>query len=334
MKTRRKSNSATNENPEPSVSEPPEDSKQTPQNAQQTTKTRKKNLQENPEKSASDELNISALIKRSRHPFEKDHFIESKSLTCTQRAITCCIQQNGGRATENEILAFVTDNWSILEKMGAKLATPLPDLRILRINLSVKKKSVPLFLCTNTKPTEWMVNESHDEEMQQQKNKPQKDAKEANESAEKQKGKKEEAKEISHASAKQPRTFNDMLILGEARGSFESSVTDTLAKFPGGLTIDQLSKETEKIADCSGLFESLDHERRVRAVLIAKKAIGQVVEKDGVWFIAEDEDSIRRRLDEINSKKLDYLPQCMRTIRITDMTLDEFYSALKENKVF
>ena len=116
---------------------------------------------ESPIEQPSDQYSaIENQILEARHPFELNHFIESKTLTPSQRAITCCIQMNKGWASEDTLLTFLQTNWGFIGKINTKLPNNMPDTRILHINLAVKKKGIPLFVQNPDDALVWTVNTS------------------------------------------------------------------------------------------------------------------------------------------------------------------------------
>ena len=267
----------------------------------------------------NDKNSVEYQISHAKHPFEKAHFVESKTLTPSQRAITCCIQLNGGQATEDELLSFLQENWGFIGKMNMKLPNNMPDTRILHINLAVKKKSIPLFVQKPNDPLTWIVNTNTDGQGVMRKSK---SASGIVSYTPVQKDKEEEQEETLVVEEKES-FFNHVMKEVDDTDSFEAHVISELGKHEDGISLNDLVDETKDFEGKDGLFKQLDHRRRVRAVLIAKKALGHCFEKNGIWLTKD------KTKEETDFQKNSYLPDCLKSIKIPDLTIDEFYKVLK-----
>lgn len=266
---------------------------------------------------ASDPNTIEYKIVHAKHPFEKRKFIESKVVTPSQRAITCCIQTNGGWASEDVLLEFLQKNWGFIGKMNIKLPNNMPDTRILHINLAVKKKNLPLFVQDPAKPYMWTVNTSTDYSQISDKSR----------IILSRRSQETDQENDGEDSQKEPETLEEAYRKDKA-DSFEAHVFQTLKTYQDGTTLEQLAEATKQYEGQPGLFQLLTHIRRVRAVLIAKKSTNDVFEKNGIWScylnIPKPPETVR--------KESDFLPPCLRSVNITELTLDEFYNVLKQNR--
>ena len=274
-----------------------------------------------------DKDSIEYKIVHAKHPFEKSKFVESKTLTPSQRAITCCIQLNGGWVTEDELLSFLQKNWGFIGKMNTKLPNNMPDTRILHINLAVKKKSIPLFVQKPGDPLTWTVNTSTDGSFNFPKSKSGNLGGLAS-SADKEKSSEEEE-------TKKPIDREALLYqitqMGEKPDSFEALVYEELKKYPEGISLEDFAKATESLKGKEGIFPQLEHIRRVRAVLIAKKAIKLAYEYNGLWSI--NDLTPKPQKDQTPVRNIDF-PDCLKNVNISSMTIDEFYKVLKDNHVY
>ena len=270
---------------------------------------------------------IHEKILKTKHPFERIHFIESKSLTPSQKAITCCIQLLGGEATEEQLVTFLQTNWDFIGKMNSKLPNNIPDLRNTRINLAVKKKSIPLFLPKEDCPTTWVLNTSPDDYLNMAKSRSLlfKETR----SSDRPESRENDKKEPQNSS--RLRSLEDILMINEDNDSFEEKVFNSLKQHPEGITLEALIEETKGYAGVPGLFPTLDHKRRVRAVLLSKKNMKMAEQEGNLWKIPGDGSNTSfKKTIRYNDK----LPSFLRTVRLSDFTIDEFYNVLKENKIY
>ncbi|EAY17888.1 hypothetical protein TVAG_011130 [Trichomonas vaginalis G3] len=265
----------------------------------------------------SDDPNaIEYKIIHAKHPFEKRKFIESRVVTPSQRAITCCIQMNNGWASAADLLQFLQNNWSFIGKLNSKLPNNMPDTRILHINLAVKKKNIPLFIQDPNKPHYWTVNSSTDFAQLQDKTK--------YNIPNQQPG--EVSKVEGEVTPDEPTSLEEIYKM-ENKDSFEAHIHEALKSYEHGVTLEELAEATKKHEGEPGLFQILPHVRRVRAVLIVKKSIGEVFEKNGVWTCYTEP----TKIPEV--AHTDFYPACLRTVDVTELTLDEFYNIIKSSKV-
>ena len=274
-----------------------------------------------------DKDSIEYKIVHAKHPFEKSKFVESKTLTPSQRAITCCIQLNGGWVTEDELLAFLQKNWGFIGKMNTKLPNNMPDTRILHINLAVKKKSIPLFVQKPGDPMTWTVNTSTEGTFGITKSKSG-NFNYSNSSLPKEKNSEEEEAPVPTDSGS---LLYQITQETEESSSFEALVYDELKKYPEGITLEDFAKSIEFLNGKNGIFPQLEPTRRVRAVLIAKKAIGSAYEYNGKWSV--NDISPKPQIQQTHFHH-DAFPDCLKHANITGMSVDEFYKVLKENHVY
>lgn len=80
------------------------------------------------------------------HPIEVMGNENTKFLTPIQKAITKCIMDHGGSASETELLDYVSKNWRIINENSVRHFQVAPCKRLLRLNLSIKKNNQQLFI--------------------------------------------------------------------------------------------------------------------------------------------------------------------------------------------
>lgn len=243
---------------------------------------------------------IENQILDARHPFELNNFIESKVVTPSQRAITCCIQLNNGWASEDTLLTFLQTNWGFIGKLNTKLPNNMPDTRILHINLVVKKKGIPLFIQKNDDPSMWTVNSSTERGAFMT-----------------------QASLISDDEKKSLEKVEPE--------SFEDCVLSELKKFPQGISLDELVRETVPFENKNGLFKALEHPRRVKAVLVSKKNENIIFEKNGFWSM---QNHVIASTKGRQFSQDSILPPQLKNIRVSELSVGQFFSLLKESKVY
>lgn len=84
-------------------------------------------------------------LMHAQHPLESAGLLNGKMLSVTQRAMICCINRNGGAASEKVILRFLKKHWQFIRKNSAKDYRDTANCRVLRINLNSKKNGHNLF---------------------------------------------------------------------------------------------------------------------------------------------------------------------------------------------
>ena len=239
---------------------------------------------EPPKDAQGDDL-IHLQIHKSKHPFEENGFISQYTLTPSQKAITCAIRLNGGFATEAFLLQFLQKHWDYIGKMNTKLPNNIPDARILRINLAVKKKGVPLFIRNPENNEEWTLNTSTKIE-----NLPK--TEESYEKGDDECDKPEEPELVVGCTMKQVFPLNREVIkkiVNMPSGEFETLVLKELESAKEPLSIDDLASRIPSERVVPGAFASMQHERRIRAVLIMLKQYGKCVKEGDKWKYHEEE---------------------------------------------
>lgn len=99
-------------------------------------------------------------VRETMHPFEIAGICGDKPLSIMQKTMTFCINYMGGSASDEEILGFLRRFWhDILPK--SEPPKPIPDKRVLHINLAIMKERRPLFVKSQEDPLRWCVNKAN-----------------------------------------------------------------------------------------------------------------------------------------------------------------------------
>jgi hypothetical protein len=97
-------------------------------------------------------------ICEAMHPFEVTGLCGDKPLSIAQKAITFCIEHQGGAASDTEILAFLRRFWGEIIPKEDRKHSSVPDKRILHINFSIQKGKRFLFVRSPDDPEKWCLN--------------------------------------------------------------------------------------------------------------------------------------------------------------------------------
>ena len=80
------------------------------------------------------------------HPLEIYAPKGRKKSSPMQRAIITCINNNHGSASEEQILEYILSKWDIINKYSERGVLTEPNIRVVRLNCAVKKRSRHLFI--------------------------------------------------------------------------------------------------------------------------------------------------------------------------------------------
>ena len=184
------------------------------------------------------------------HPNEINSKKIVKKSSPMQRAIIDCINKNGGKATEAEILKYITEKWDIINKYSERGVLVEPNIRVVRLNCAVKKKGRHLFIQSPDDPETWMFNICS---KRNQKGIIQTGETSSNESS--------TPTEIIDSSLKD--ISND-----EEHLSFEECLFKCFSIQSVYVSFDDICMFMRKYEKNDGLFSSLPFERRVKACLL------------------------------------------------------------------
>lgn len=211
------------------------------------------------------------------HPFEDSKKGCGKKSSPFQKALIACINENNGYATEQQLLDYVVKKWDIIVKYTPRAFISEPSIRVIRLNLSVRKKARHLFLKHPELPDTWIINSSP------RKNPPKRTLfrntmiDESSEEDEK------TSSEIEAPIESEPDVINESYIMH--KDTFERYVEDYMKSVEGDVKLEDIALQLSKFKDKAGLFKCLPLERRVRACLIVLKSEGRVFfdEKTNTW---------------------------------------------------
>lgn len=92
------------------------------------------------------------------HPFEESGLVSDGTISPIQKAITYCMKNLGGWATDEQILAFFRKYWSAIVESCDHNYKQIPDKRVLHINYAIQKERRALFVKCPTDPNKWGPN--------------------------------------------------------------------------------------------------------------------------------------------------------------------------------
>jgi len=278
---------------------------------------------------------IQYKILNAKHPFELAHMVEAKQMTPSQRAITCCIQMNGGWAREDVLLNFLQEHWGFIGKMNSKLPNNMPDSRVLHINLAVRKKGNNLFVQNPENGELWGLNHVEDLKTRNPRYKGvgrdlrlKRSESQSHDSSGHSDDESSEAERLS-TSSNSPANGNRA---EEPRIKyFEDRIVDILRDKPNGLLLKDIIELSKPLEGQEGLFNQLPHDRRVRACLITKKELSEVYHRNEYWSCFESHEPTSR-FDHTFSASI--LPDSLKGVKVADITVDQLWSMLKEKKIY
>ena len=361
-------------------------------------------------------LPIQEQLHTAMHPLELKGFIDKKSLNVSQRAITCCLLLNNGRASEDRILLFLKNHWDLITQAAGK-NLPVPDSRIMHINLVVKKKGVPLFIQADDNPLNYTFNRNpklvipskrgqqveyqfpdffnmsamqmqnpnlYFQQMQFQNQEPASQNSSQNAQQPQNSGTQNVQMNFQNlmnmnmnipmSMGMQPMTINSMnmpmpqqmntsqnrqisghvmqggkmmamqtpVVPSSAASvpipmistpdikadTFESLILTLLQMAsPKGVSLEDLIRSTENSNNIPGLYNCLEHPRRVKAILLSYKFNGNVTFENGHWYFANKEKN------EDNSQKSQESSQKHKSIS-SSMTIEAYWKYLKSNHIY
>lgn len=249
---------------------------------------------------------IEQAIVNAKHPFEDFGLIESKTLTPSQRAITCCIEINGGWASEDILLTFLQTHWNFIGKMNIKLPNNMPDTRILHINLAVKKKQFPLFVESPNNPLLWTVNRNPEADKSVTKSSP----------------------EDAESEQTLPQSENENAV-EPTEQLFEEILFRFVYDSPEGVSQEKIYQEMKPFARNPGKFSNLSLQHRVKAILLYLKSEHHVFESNGFWSCnGHIPSALSKKVDGIYKEKDDSYG------KIGSLSIDDFYNLLKQKNVY
>lgn len=267
------------------------------------------------------------------HPFEETGKNAGKKSSPVQKAMIECIKANGGRATEEQLLESITKHWKVIkEKMERPIADE-PSIRLIRLNLAVKKRGRRLFLRDPQDSNYWTLNSKPRKISKRRRARsldpsPDSDSEEENEEE-----KKKEIFEtqIFESQEERLKKLKSLLTRRKNDGSewvmpentFELHLEQYMKKVGRKVTLNEAIEALSEYEGVEGLFHFLPHARRVFACLVALKWENQVLkDEEGKWFYSSLNEATTARNNAI---------EFLDGVRISDMTISEFYERVQKH---
>lgn len=203
-------------------------------------------------------------ILKTKHPFERNGMTNGKTLSALQKALTYCIKQEGGWATESHLVDFMLKNWKEITQISHQKFQQEPGLRLLHINTAIRKNGEYLFL--RRSPNLVGINMIGSDDVTN-------DSDHADEEEEQIK---EDEPILTHEPVHKL-TFDDHV-------PFEERVFEIVRASRDGIPFDELVEYARDFANVSGWFAHLDVHMRVRACLLTYKVERHLSESpDHIW---------------------------------------------------
>jgi hypothetical protein len=213
---------------------------------------------------------IQRQILNTIHPFER--LDGTKELSAVQKAITLCIRQHNGCTSEQNVVEFLRSNWKDIQAIAQYPFQQEPDLRLLHINMQIKKGGDFLFL--KVPPDKLAVNDFGLPSDISSSNFSDNDDVKTIKKAE---------SELSLKQMKSPQdsekggNCEETQTVAESVGEFEKRLFERIQRAGvHGIEEKVLVNEAESFAKVSGGFKHLELPRRVRAALLTMKLAGKI----------------------------------------------------------
>lgn len=187
-----------------------------------------------------------------QHPIEAAGMINNKELTPIQKAITFCIMEHNGTASEQEILEFVTKKWKLINEKSARAFQVKPCMRLIRLNLSIKKNNQQLFLPDPDKPGNIVLGKY-----------------DPNASKSDEKSTENPDSQINESSSEDLNHINEGV-------DFQDELLSFLVRSKVAVKFDDILNFAKTLNCKIKLFSKLKFDRQIRAILISLKTQGLV----------------------------------------------------------
>lgn len=239
-------------------------------------------------------------IERFCHPFEITGQTEGKPLTLTQKTISYFIYHSGGSAREEDIVAFLNMHQRLISKDKKHQTTTKPDMRVLHLNMAIKKKGEFLFLPDVNIPGNIIINGTYDKPPDQI-----------------------QMPERRKTHSNKANTFDQVLY-------------DQLKKYRDGLMLEEIVLLMKPHEYVQGLFMTLPIRRRVRAQLIVLKNDNRVNFNDQTkaWSVTVRENKENKPADEKqkNKNRMPNAPKIPEENKIKSLSISELYDICMKGK--
>lgn len=270
---------------------------------------------------------IEYKIMNTKHPFEKLGLSEPIKITPSQKAITCCIQINGGAADEEILLSFIQSNWNFIKKLNSKPKS-MPDARILHINLKQKKKNMPLFIHDETND-KWMLNTVDGNKYKNKLNEANRIRNICNRYDES-----TESNSDDFTDKSQKKNIINYNLEMKQKDSFENLILQIVRENKeSGISKNEIIEKVRGFEYKDGLFKKLPLERRVHGCLLVlchESKIFKDKRKDGVY---SSEMRYVNLKDDYRNQRIS-LPDPIKNLKISELSLDQLWVFLNQNKIY
>ena len=192
------------------------------------------------------------------HPNEVNSKKYIKRSSPLQRAIIHCIERNGGKATETQLLDYITEKWDIINKYSERGVLVEPNIRVVRLNCAVKKKGKHLFMQSPNDPETWMFQIA---------------------------AKRNDSPQIEQVEKSSPEVSSpvDIPVIIQNKFEeekeelpFEKCLWNCFMESHTYLTFEHICEYMKKYEQNKGLFNKLPFERRIKACLISLQINHQI----------------------------------------------------------
>ena len=192
------------------------------------------------------------------HPNEVNSKKYIKRSSPLQRAIIDCIEKNGGKATETQILDYITEKWDIINKYSERGVLVEPNIRVVRLNCAVKKKGRHLFTQSPNDPETWMfqIAAKRNEKIQVEQTE-------------------KSSPEVS-SPVEIPEIIQNDIKKEDDEIPFEKCLYNCFKEGETYLHFDHICEYMKKYENNKGLFHRLPFERRIKACLISLQINHQI----------------------------------------------------------
>lgn len=279
---------------------------------------------------------------------EKSH-TKPITLTPIQKAITFCIQHNGGSATDDEVLAFIHRFWSTIVTFSLSANSNINyqyskmiDKRVLRINFATAKDNQHLF--EKIDENRWRLNSptslfssNHNSQKTDKNSNSNNNSNNTNSTPSSQvtdilrprnstnTRASANSNSFSYSSNSRPTTRSSN---SNSRDSFQEKILEILRNVKNqSLPIDEIINKATEFKDEDGLYQGLPINQRVKCVLMIKQVLNEV-------FFDEDTSKWCLQTKPIEKQKNYYLPKDLKGVRMKELTATELWNLLKEKYIY
>lgn len=249
---------------------------------------------------------------RVKHPFELAGIVK-KELSPVLKAITKCIMDHNGSASEVDIFKYINEKWEIISSHSPRLLQGSPTKRLIRLNLSTKKADAKLYLRDpNIKGNYILGRVSEDHVI---------DTDDGVKS------------ETNDSKTDQDTKEKDSCNIEPIKFSIEDDILSYISDFKDGTMFHEILNHYKKNEFKSNLFGKLSLERQIRAILIVLKSKGLLYHypEQNIW--SRNKIQVPGRTSQSsNSLSNNILSGAQKDIK--NMCIDELWSYLTRKNIY